>query len=89
MKEISKTTKWLVSILLIVIGLLAGAIKFGFMYDRGLGERFVEKEGYNLQVKTLKEDIGDIKKKQNKMAVQQQEDSRKLDRALVILEEGR
>jgi hypothetical protein len=85
MKNISKATKWIVSIVLIALGLLAGVVKFGFMYDRGLEAKFVNQKVYDLQVKTLNKDVDDIKKKTNHISVQQQETNRKLDRALILL----
>ena len=81
----TKTTKW-IAIALSALALIGAVIKFGFMYDTGLDEKFVPKAVYQLQVEVIKEDVSDMKKKINRRSIRQQEDSRKLDRALVILE---
>jgi hypothetical protein len=75
----NKIIKW-TAIVLSALVVLGGLIKFSFHYDRGLDIKFVTRELYNLQVEVIKEDIKDIK-------TQQQEDSGKLDRVLILLED--
>ena len=74
----SRTTKW-VAIVISSLLLIGTAIKFGFMYDQGLRDRFVPKEVYQLQVEVIKEDVKETKQAVKDISAQQTEDTRKLD----------
>jgi len=81
----SRIIKW-TAVIIAALGLLGAAIKFGFMYDRELNKKFVTKEVHTIEVETIKRDIKKVEKKIDNIDVQQRDNTRKLDRVLVILE---